>query len=560
LFTIFAPHAADFYKTSHPEMFPDKLEELYGNFTPRGDKLARVLPDFDHKISWVGFQAVLQYLLIDNWNKTFFNKPKAEAIARYKRRMDMALGEGAVPTTKFEALHDLGYLPLTIKALPEGARVDIRVPPYTIRSNKKGFAWIAQYLETQMSAEVWKPLTTATSAYEFRRLFMKFAIETGADTNFVDWQGHDFSMRGMSGLADATTSGAAHLMLFNGTDTISSIDFLEDFYPDHKPVIAGSVPATEHAVSSSNIILISKSLEEKGEWDEWGAFDLNPTTSMLVDSLLLAETAFLKHMLVNKYPSGIFSYVSDTYDYWKVLTEIAPFLKEDIMSREGKVVFRPDSGDPVKIVAGYEVDTLDEAWVGSECVVDDQGKYWTVIATEENRRGLKLGKELTEIEAKGSVQCLWDSFGGTTNAAGYKTIDKHVGLIYGDSISLERATQILTKLKNKGFASDNIVFGIGSFTYQFVTRDTFGTAIKATHARIDGRDYELFKDPKTDSGMKKSARGLIRIELEDGHYVMYDQQTREQEAQGELQVVFENSQMVKMYTANEVRDRLRKVA
>ena len=523
MFPIFAPHATDFYKTGHPFMFPDLIEELYGNFTPRGDKLARVLPDFDHKITWVGFQPVLKYLLVDLWNKTFFHAEKEMAIARYRRRMDGALGPGAVPTYKLEALWDLGYLPVTIKALPEGARVDMRVAPYTVRSNKKGFAWVEQYLETQMSAEVWKPLTTATTAYEFRRLFTRFAEETGGDLEFVNWQGHDFSMRGMSGISDATTSGAAHLMLFNGTDTVSAIDFLEDFYPDPTdPFIGGSVPATEHAVSSSNIIGIASKLRKTGEWNGWSWIDLAPVYDAPL--MEIAETAFLKHMLVNNKPKGIFSYVSDTYDFWAVVGRIAAHLKPEIMAREGKVVFRPDSGDPVKIVIGDP-----DALVGSP-------------------------------EYKGAIEVLWDTFGGTINEKGFKVLDPHVGLIYGDSISLERAQAILAGLKAKGFVSTSVVFGIGSFTYQFVTRDTFGTAIKATHAVIDGEDHELFKDPKTDSGLKKSARGLIRIEYENGHYVQYDQQSREQEAKGELQVVFENSRIIRMYTLSEVRDRIRNAA
>src|SRR5580698_9446717 len=126
MITIFAPHAVDVYKTGHPFMLPDAIEELYGNMTARGDKFANVLPDFDHKVTFVGLQAVVQYLLIDCWNKTFFKQPKQEAIAKYQRRMDSMLGEGAVPVHKMAALHDLGYLPLRIKALPEGSRVDLR--------------------------------------------------------------------------------------------------------------------------------------------------------------------------------------------------------------------------------------------------------------------------------------------------------------------------------------------------------------------------------------------------------------------------------------------------
>lgn len=528
MFRIFAPHAVDFYKTSHPFQFPEGLEGLYGNFTPRGDKYANVLSDFDHKVLWVGFQAVIQYLLIDNWNDTFFSQPKDEVVARYKRRMDRAIGLNKVPTSRLAALHDLGYLPIKVKSIPEGCRVDVRVACYTCESTHPDHAWVEQYLETQMSAETWKAsVTTATTAFEYRRLFEKYAIKTGSPLDFVLFQGHDFSMRGMSGLADATTSGAAHLMVFRGTDTVTSIDFLEDFYPDPvDPFIAGSVPATEHAVSSSNIIGIAESLRTTRKWNGWDVVDdlLPRDVPWLISGpmpvMIMAEVAFLKHMLVDLYPSGIFSYVADTYDFWTVITKIAAHLKTDIMARDGKCVFRPDSGDPVDIVVG-----------------DSKAETWTP-------------------QFKGAVECLWDTFGGAINEQGYKVLDGHVGLIYGDSISLDRAERILEGLEAKGFASCNVVFGIGSFTYQYVTRDTYGTAIKATHAVINGKAHELFKDPKTDSGVKKSAKGYICVKLEDGKYVQYDCQTKEQSDGGELVTVFEDSKMVKMWTLSEVRDRI----
>jgi nicotinamide phosphoribosyltransferase len=523
VFSIFAPHATDFYKTGHPFMFPDGLEELYGNFTPRGDKNARVLPDFDHKIVWVGLQPVLKYLLIDCWNTTFFNVPKDKAVAKYKRRLDLALGESAPPVDHIAELWDLQYLPVKIKALPEGSRVDIRVPPCTFKSTHPRFAWVEQYLETQVSAELWKPLTTATTAFEFRRLITKYATETGGNLPFVLFQGHDFSMRGMSGITDATASGAAHLMVFRGTDTVSSLDFLEDFYrPAADEFLGGSVPATEHAVSSSNIIAIAAALAESGIWNGWTAEELDPRDRAVEKTPLLelAETAFLKHMLVNKFPKGIISSVSDTYDFWAVITRIARHLKSDILSREGKLVFRPDSGDPVKIVVG-----------------DPE-------APEESP------------EHKGAVECLWEIFGGTTNDLGYRTLNSHVGLIYGDSISLERAEQIMAGLKRKRFASDNIVFGIGSYTYQYVTRDTFGTAIKATHAIINGRNHELFKDPKTDSGVKKSARGYLCVEREGDKYLLRDCQSSNAEGLGELRVVFEDGLLFNQQTVGEIRGRI----
>lgn len=486
---LFAPHATDFYKTGHIFQYPKDTEFVYANFTCRSDKWANVLPDFDHKVVLFNLQAVCQWLLVDLWNDTFFKRPKSKVVDRYKQRMDGSLGAGAVSVDHIAALHDLGYLPLLIKALPEGSRVNIRVPLFTIQNTHPDFYWLTNYVETQLSAELWKAVTSATTAYEYRRLFVKYADHTGIDSSFVDFQGHDFSMRGMSGIHDATSNGAAHLLSFKGTDTITAIDYLCDYYYAGGDFVGGSVPATEHSVMCMG-----------GELNELDTF---------------------RRLITEVYPSGIVSIVSDSWDFWKVITEYSKILKPEIMAREGKVVFRPDSGDPVNIVVGDpEAPTDSPAF-------------------------------------KGAVECLWDIFGGTITGAGYKTLDSHVGLIYGDSISLDRAYRSLEGLKQKGFSSANEVFGIGSYTYQYVTRDTFGSAIKATFGTVNGVDREICKDPKTDNGVKKSAKGLVRVEYENGDFVLYDQQTREQEKQGLLAPVFCNSTVVSSQTLNQIRETLK---
>jgi nicotinamide phosphoribosyltransferase len=512
--------AVDFYKTGHPFMFLPGLEGLYANFTPRGDKyFAANFPNFDHKVLWVGFQAVLQGMLIEEWNNTFFNRPKSEVIDEYNEIMKEALGDMAPSSELLEDLHDLGYLPVSIKSLPEGVRVNLRVPTYTIKSTVKRHAWIVQYLEVQMSCESWPPMTAGTQSLEFRKLLLRYAIMTGSSLDFTKKQGHNFAMRGMYGLEASVIQGGAHLMVFEGTDTVPSISFVKRYWPDPaKPLIGTSIPATEHAVSSTNIIIIAKSLERTGSWNGWTKESLSPRLDSSI--MEVAETAFLKWMLTCNKPAGFFSYVADTYDFWSVITTVAQHLKEDIMSRNGRVVFRPDSGDPYKIIVG-----------------DVNAPHGTP-------------------ERNGAVETLWDYFGGTINKFGFKTIDTHVGLIYGDSISYQVAFRILDGLMKKGFAADNIVFGIGSFTFQFVTRDSLGTAIKDTYSIFLSEGYDIFKDPKTDSGLKKSAKGLLRVELKDNEYVLYDQQTEEQETHGELKEVFRDSKMIKMWTVTEVRRRI----
>lgn len=529
---------ADFYKTGHPFQYPKGTNKILANFTPRSARLAPVLPElFDDKIVWFGLQGFIKEILIGLFNREFFGKPAAAAVRQYQRRVDNALGKGAVTVDHLQALHDLGYLPLEIRSVPEGARVDIRVPPVTFVNTRPEFAWLVTYIETLFSCESWKPSTVATIAFEYRKLLTYFAQQTGSPMAFVDWQGHDFSMRGMAGLYDARKCGAGHLLSFTGTDTIPAIDYLEDLYnaDSDRELIGGSVPATEHSVMCLG--------SQEGE----------------------IET--IRRLVKQVYPAGIVSVVSDTWDFWQVVTDFAAALKTEILSRQpdalgnAKVVFRPDSGDPVKILTGYFCtdvpDVQDRAALqaalagGFEAVRDvATGTFWLLGEDASARQTLRAP------EVKGAVQCLWDTFGGVQTDRGYKLLDSHVGLIYGDSITLTRARDILVRLERKGFASGNVVLGIGSYTYQYLTRDTFGWALKATYAEVNGEPQELVKDPVTDSGVKKSAKGLLRVDQTPDGYVLHDQQTPEQAAGGALIPVFRDGELLVEQNLAGIRARL----
>ena len=486
-------NAIDFYKADHRRQYPVGTEYVYANFTPRSSRLAKMLPDFDDKIVFFGLQGFIKHFLIETWNEGFFNQPKAKVVAAYKRRMDNSLGEGAVPVEHIEALHDLGYLPLKIKALPEGSRVNIKVPVLTIINTDPNFFWLTNYIETVLSAELWKSCTTASIAYEYKRLLTQYAEKTGAALDFVAVQGHDFSSRGMSGIYDAAQSGVGHLTSFIGTDSVASIDYAEEYY-NATGVVGVSVPATEHSV-------MCMGSEE-------------------------SEIETFRRLICELYPAGVVSIVSDTWDFWRVITEFSVELKAEILKRQpnalglAKVVFRPDSGDPVKIICG------------DPDAERDSPAY------------------------KGAVQCLWEIFGGTETAQGYKVLNERVGLIYGDSITLERAQNILKGLEAKGFASNSLVFGIGSYTYNYLTRDSFGFAVKATWGQVNGVGRELFKDPVTDSGVKKSAKGLLRVEQTENGFELFDQQSFEQEKMGALQTVFENGQLLRECSLDQIRERL----
>jgi nicotinamide phosphoribosyltransferase len=319
----------------------------------------------------------------------------------------------------------------------------------------------------------------------------------------------------MFGLEAACLSGAGHLTSFVGTDTVPAIDFLEQYYPTGDELIGCSVPATEHSVMS---------LGDQGN-----------------------ELATFERLISEIYPGGIVSIVSDTWDFWKVITEYIPTLKDVIMARNGKVVIRPDSGDPADILCGVEFHYIDEKHKGS---------YASYKREMDN---LNLPVQILEAEYKGAVQCLWETFGGEVSASGFKQLDEHIGLIYGDSITLERAQNICHRLAKKGFASTNVVFGIGSYTYQYTTRDVHGFAVKATYGEVDFEPREIFKKPKTDDGTKDSAKGLTAVFRDtNGELYLKDQATWAEVENCEFKTVFKNGLICNEISLQEVRDNVKK--
>ena len=856
----------DAYKADHVTQYIDGTEEIYSNMTPRSNKYAKSLsPHMSDKVVHFNLQGLLIAYVIA-MNEQFFNLPKDVAINQYRRRMDKVFGKGVINTKHIENLHDLGYLPLFIKSLPEGSLVNMKIPVMTIRNTLPEFSWMVNHIESMLSNMLWKSSTVATISYSFKRLLYSYAVRTGTDLASVDYQLHDFSYRGTTGTDDACFVGAGHLTSFLGSDTIPASEYIEDYYcfteEDKDVSYSSSIPATEHSVMSLGIAYF------QGE-------------DSTREAQLEAERKLFKELLTVKYPTGMLSVVSDTYNLWDVLTKVVPSLKDEILAREnGKLVCRPDcysedtsilttegwkpfpdlketdmvaqvldngsyefvyptqiidapyegemvsfkdhhgkvdllvtpnhrmvleqngkerivfaeklkakgnhfqkmtrsaksnkhsnkttdiqrlkiafqadgsyvtksnnyirfsfskkrkilrmqdllirsglqykeyqlsdgkveiqiktnaanfskdfdwinfsevghqwandfidelshwdssirnegrfkfdttnkkvidkveliaiaagrgvfitetednrqphfsnvhtahimidnkiggqswkktvvdysgrvycvkvpsgkvlvkrnrctmvsgnSGDPVKIITGYRVYECDSTTSGMTKysiigamsgitkshyeAIKMNGLYWKID---------KLDEQLTEEEIKGGVELLWETFGGTlqTGSCGkeYKLLDSHIGMIYGDSITLERADQILTRLADKGFASGNVVLGVGSFSYQMLSRDTYGYAMKATNAVVRDSGIALFKDPITDNGVKKSAQGLLRVEKvsdnspEGYSYVVYEKQTEEQEKQGELKPIFKDGQFVNLTSFQQVKDNI----
>lgn len=486
--------AIDFYKVDHRRQYPIGTTEIYSNFTPRSVRQCQnLLPDFDNQVVVFGIQAFIAEFLCAQFQYGFFEQPLNLVVDEYRDIVAITLGLDTLDCSHIEALHQLGYLPIRIKALPEGTRCPIGVPLLTIVNTHPDFFWLTNYLETILSASLWKPITTATSAFEFKKVLTQYARKTGADESFVPFQAHDFSFRGMSGYHDAKLSGAAHLTLFQGTDCVPAIHFMNTVYQADATVscVGGSVPATEHSVMCC------------------GGVD--------------GEYATIKRLITEIYPEGIVSIVADSYNFWEVLDVILPSLYKEIMSRRGKVVIRPDSGNPADIICG------------------------DILAHDETP------------SARGALRMLWDTFGGTINSAGYKELNPRVGLIYGDAITVDRASLILQRMEEMKFASSNIVLGVGSYSYQYVTRDTFGFAMKATSAVINGERKAIFKDPKTGDGTKKSAKGLLTVELDmtTGRYTMRENVTEVEERDSCLQVVYEDGNMLNYTDLADIRQNLK---
>lgn len=543
----------DGYKIDHRRQYPQGTEIIVSNLTARSTRRK----DTD-KVVFAGLQYFLKEFLINQWNENFFKQDIEKVAANFNRRINNYLGPNQVGDEHIRALHKLGYLPVEIVALPEGTEYPIKVPSMMIWNTKKEFFWVTNYLETILSATIWGICTSATTAHQYKKIFTKYALETVGNTDFVQWQGHDFSFRGMFGLEAACMSGAGHLFSFTGTDTIPAIDFLEQYYnaDSDKELVGGSVSATEHSVACSTILdFVNKiRIDKNGEITE--------------DELMnLADIEYVRHLITEVYPTGIISIVADSFDYWNTITNTARVLKDVILARDGKVVFRPDTGDPVKVVVGHEYDTIHRShfeedagdvyisFIPDHDVVRITGTD-DFFEVSSNQYGCILGKKLALEEVKGSIECLWEIFGGTTTEKGYKLLDSHVGLIYGDSITLERADQICDGLKKKMFASTNMVYGTGSYSYQFVTRDTDGYAVKATWAQINGEPMEIFKSPKG-AEFKKSAKGLTAVfKDENGEFYLKDQATWDEVLNCEFIKVFEDGKLIKDYTLQEVRDNL----
>lgn len=474
----------DFYKSVHAEMLPKGISKSVSYFTPR---MSRV-KSWD-KVVMFGLQGFIKTYLINYFNKYFFNKKFEEVIFEYKRIMDNTLGK-VYNIKKIEDLHRLGYLPIEIIALPEGTLVPIHVPMFGITNTHKDFAWLPQSLESLISAEMWHPMISATVGYTYRQIVNKYYEKTCDDSILKSKALGAFDFRGEECLESAIKAGAGWCLSFLNTATVPVIPYLEKMYNCDCTIeaVAFGSPSTEHAVMCSNFAV-------DGD-----------------------EKTLLKRLLNEIYPNTSFSAVLDSYDYWNIVDNVLPELKQDILNHNGCLLVRGDSGDCVEVVTK-------------------------------------------------TVFKLWNHFGGSINSKGYKVLNPHVKAIYGDSITIQRCEEVYRILEENGFACSNVALGVGSFSFQCIeengllkpfTRDTFSMCIKATYCEIADKPYPIFKDPK-EGGFKKSQKGCCIVKYNNDELVYEDEYTWQESidnSENLLKPIFVDGKLIVDEDLKTIRSRL----
>jgi nicotinamide phosphoribosyltransferase len=464
----------DVYKMGHMEQYVPGTEKVYSYLCARSSK------NFN-KAVFFG----LQYYL-----KQYLTLPiLLQHVDEFISDRTAILGsDSLLVREKMTALANLGYLPIEIKAIEEGEIVPVKNAMMTITNTLPEFYWVVGFVES-LILKLWYPITVATQCYTYREVVENAFNDTvDPDMFFLkDFMVHDFGYRGDTTEEGAYLSGAAHLLSFQGSDTVTAARFVRQVYnADTNKPIMGSVPASEHSVMCS--------YGREGELDAY------------------------KRML-SLYPTGLVSIVSDTYSVWNVLTNFVTVLKDEILARDGKVVFRPDSGNPEFIICG-DPDA-------------DEGTP----------------------EHKGCIRLLDEAFGHTVNSKGYKVLNPKVGLIYGDGMYLDRYKRTLARLKEMGYAANNLVIGVGGILRNH-SRDTLGFAIKATYVEVNGEHRDIEKDPVTDPG-KKSHKGLLALHKDEfGNLTTKDVCSIEEEKEGLLIPVFRDGKILKEYNFHDIRDKV----
>ena len=447
---------SDSYKVSHYKQYPPKTQKVFSYLEARGG----------------AFEATkffgLQYIL-----KKYFTTPVTSAqLMQASYYMNKHFGNTRPRAFNWQGWDHIlekhkGYLPLKIRAVPEGTVVPTGNVLMTIENTDPECYWLTNYMESLLM-HVWYPTTVATLSMEFKKIIKSYMEKTCDNLDGLPFKLHDFGYRGVSSDESAQIGGAAHLLNFSGTDTMPGFGAVIDYYStiDKSYMPGFSIPASEHSTITS--------------WGKEG------------------ELAAMENML-DQYPEGLVACVSDSFDIYKACREYwGTALREKILNRNGTLVIRPDSGDPVTVILNC-------------------------------------------------LSILGDKFGYTKNAKGYKVLPPQIRLIQGDGVDLKEVERILDAMAGKKWSTENIAFGSGGALLQKMDRDTSKFAIKCSAALIDGKLVDVSKDPITDHG-KKSKSGIL--DLVGGHNGEFKTVTVEKPGTSSAyrlsctQTVFENGKLL----------------
>lgn len=449
---------SDSYKTSHWPQYPPGTQHVYAYLEARGGFANSLMRD---EVVFFG----LQYIL-----KSYFSTPITMAdIDEAEKRITAHMGPGIFNRAGWERIVNVhgGYLPLRIKAVPEGTVLAPLNVLMTIENTDPELFWLTNYMETLL-LQVWYPITVASISRRIKVLIKDFLEKTG-DPSGLNFKLHDFGYRGVSSQESAGIGGLAHLVNFMGTDTMIALETARVFYGEE---MAGfSIPAAEHSTITS-----------------WGE---------------MHEVDAYENMIKQFGDGGLYAVVSDSYDIERACDEIwGQMLKDKVLNAKATLVVRPDSGHPSTVVLSV-------------------------------------------------VETLGRRFGFTVNEKGYRVLNK-VRVIQGDGINYDSIKEILENLEKNNWSADNVAFGMGGALLQQMNRDTLKFAIKASSITRNGRLFDVYKDPKTDSG-KRSKRGRLKlVKTEDGYQTF---NVNESFGKDELRTVWENGKLLIEDSLATIRDR-----
>lgn len=450
----------DSYKLTHWKQLPPNTQKIYSFFESRGGKFPEV--------TFFG----LQYYL-----KEYFSgqRIRYEDIVEAKTDCELHFGTTGLfnesgwvnVITKYQ-----GALPIRISAVPEGLTVPTRNVLMAVENTDLEMPWLTNYFEPLLSM-VWYPSTVATQSRNMRKVVHQSLLQTG-ETNLVDYKVHDFGFRGSTSVESAGIGAMAHLTAFSGTDTLPGISFARRYYGEK--MAGNSIPAAEHSTITS-----------------WGREN---------------EVNAYRNML-QQFPQGYVAVVSDSYDIYTACDQLwGVELKEQVVNRDGTLVIRPDSGEPVEVV-------------------------------------MKV------------LNILGDRFGRTKNEKGYWVLNPKVRVIQGDGINYDMIQKLLFALEANGWSSDNLAFGSGGGLLQNMNRDTQKFAMKASAIYRNHIWGDVMKDPITDSGKRSKAGRLALVQSEGKYLTLREEEADKLGLPNLLQPVFENGKILRETTFSEVRDRVR---